>query len=241
MTKKKWVYLLVIILLAGFVLFIYNAFNGNPLSKITAKSNLQSYLEKTYPEDKFVIQSQFYNFKNSGYDFQVIRIGEEEQTEYEFIVTGFFGSNIQSDGIYYANLDEQLIHKLQQEASTELKVFLQKQVPEVLEVSPILEVLKGKYPDNATWSKEFKPEVPMYLHIPVDASEFSKEDILQASILIQKSLNEANYQYDHVTINGNIVDENYEEEKDKPFWIVKFALGFDSNTKLTLKDIEEVQ
>ncbi|PIC65288.1 hypothetical protein CSV79_01305 [Sporosarcina sp. P13] len=241
MTKIKWIYLVVIIISVGAVLFFYNAFNGNPISKMTAQSTLKNHLESNYPDDEFVIQREFYNFKDGGYNFYVTQIGEEEQTEYEFILTGFFGSNIHSDGIYYANQDVKLISKLQKEASEEITNLLQEKVPEVLEVTPQLEVLKGKYPSDANWSKDFKAEKPMYIHITIDSRKFSKEDMLHASILIQRSLHESNYTYEHITINGNIIDENYEEVKGEPFWVVKYAVGFEHDTKLTLKDIEQYE
>lgn len=239
MTLKKWVYLILIIILVGAVLFFYNGFNGNPISKMIAKSTLKNHLESTYPKDEFVIQKDFYNFKDGGYNFYVTKIGDEDQTEYEFIMTGIFGSTVHSDGIYYANQDEQLIEKLQLEASEEITTLLQDVVPEVLEANPLLEVLKGKYPADTHWSKDFKAEKPMYIHIPVDANEFSKEEMLEASILIQKALNNANYKYDHVTINGNIIDKNIEKVKGEDFWFVKYAVGFENDTKLTLKNIEQ--
>ena len=239
MTTKKLVNLILIMILVGAVLFFYNAFNGNPISKMTAKSTLTNYLESSYPEDEFVIQRAFYNFKDGGYNFIVTKIGEEAQTEYEFIFTGFFGSNIHSDGIYYANQDETLIEKLQTEASEEITAYLQAIVPEVLEANPLLEVLKGRYPSDINWSKDFKPEKPMYIHIPVDARKFSKEDMYQVTSSIQKSLNDANYEYDHVTINGNIIDDTIKEDNNEPFWIVKYAVGFEDDTTLQLKDIEQ--
>lgn len=241
MTKKKWIYLILLVILVGAVLFFYNAFNGNPLSKMTAKSTLKSHLEATYPEDEFVIQKAFYNFKDSGYNFYVTQVGEEQQTEYEFILTGFFGSTIHSDGIYYANQDVELIRKLQKEAGEEIMNLLQEKVPEVFVVTPQLEVLKGKYAADTHWSTDFTPEKPLYLFIAIDSREFSKEDVLQASTTIQQSLHEANISYDHVTINGNIIDENLEEVKDQPFWVVKYAVGFESNSKLTVKDIEQYE
>lgn len=238
MTKNKWLYSVLLVLVAGAVLFLYNAFNGNPLSKLAAKSTLKDHLESTYPEDRFVIQKEFFNFKDGGYNFFVTQIGDEQQTEYGFFVTGFFGSMIQSDGIYYANQDEVLIDRLQKEAGEELLKFLQEKVPYVREVRPLLEVLKGKYSADTKWSKAFKPEKPMYIHIMIDSRELSKEQMLQQATIIQTSLNEAQYAYDHVTINGNIVDDSFGKVEDEESWVVKYAVGFEPDTQLELRDID---
>ena len=72
MKKKKWIYILLIIILTTPMLFIYNELNGNPLTKQLSKSTLKSYLTETYPDDKFGISEPFYNFKYPGYDYTAI-------------------------------------------------------------------------------------------------------------------------------------------------------------------------
>ncbi|MFS8630057.1 MAG: hypothetical protein LOD92_02590, partial [Bacillales bacterium] len=49
------------ILLIGFVLFFYNAFNGNPVSKFLSKKELQAHLEETYPGREFTVSGGAYN------------------------------------------------------------------------------------------------------------------------------------------------------------------------------------
>lgn len=241
MKKKKWLYVILLIILVGSVLFFYNAFNGNPISKIIAKSTLENHLESNYPDDEFIIQRDFYNFKDGGYNFYITKVGEEAQTEYEFIVTGILGLNVHIDGIYYANQDERLIRKLVKQANKELTIHLQESVSEVLEINVQMEVQKGKYPANTSWSKEFKPEHPMYVHITLDAREFSKEDTLKAAQSIQKSLDESGYRYDTVMINGNFIDNDFEEVKGEDNWYVKHVISFEKGTKLKVNDVEEVE
>lgn len=238
MTKRKWAYTIILVFLVGAVLFFYNAFNGNPISKMTAEKNLGNYLERTYPDDEFIIQRSFYNFKVGGYNFVITKVGGDQQTEYEFILTGFFGLHVHYDGIYYANQDEKLLAKLAKEANEELTKFLQRKVPEVLEVNVQMELLKEKYPPETTWSKDFKPEKPMYVHIGVDSREFSDEDFLEVTRIIQKSLNEAAYNYEDVMINGNIIDNSFEEGNGENNWYVKYVVPFEKDTKLKLSDIK---
>lgn len=238
MKKRKWVYIILIILLALPVLFFYDAFNGNPLSKRLSKSTLKSYLAATYPEDEFRLSKPIYNFKDNGYDYDVRKVGDFSQTDYQFIVTGLFGSNVHYDAIYYENQDTQLIEKLEQQASDELTALLQKEVPEILQVTPQLEVLKGTYDADTQWTKDFKAEKPMYIHIVVDTRELSKEAILQIAKTIQKTLNVNGYAYNHTMINANILSDDKEEDKDS-FGYVKYAISFEKDTKLKLKQVTQ--
>ena len=90
--KKKVIYILLIIILVVPILFFYNAFNGNPVWKSVSTIALKNYLKETYPQDEFRVNDGFYNFKISGYTYEVLKIGEDGQ-EYEFGVTKFFKPN----------------------------------------------------------------------------------------------------------------------------------------------------
>lgn len=53
--KKKIIFSVILIILVFGVLFIYNIFNGNPISKAIERKKLQSYIEKTYLGTDFKI------------------------------------------------------------------------------------------------------------------------------------------------------------------------------------------
>ncbi len=55
-----------ILLIAG-VLFVVNAFVGNPISKMIVSHQAQKYIEATYPNTDYYIDSVNYSFKISGY------------------------------------------------------------------------------------------------------------------------------------------------------------------------------
>ena len=67
--------------------------------------------------------NNIYNFKIGGYTSWVVQIGDQQQTEYEFEVTGFFKPTVTHDGIYYGNLDIPLIEKLSDEAAVEISCY----------------------------------------------------------------------------------------------------------------------
>ncbi|MFS0822070.1 hypothetical protein [Bacillus sp. 1P02SD] len=246
MKKRKIMYSILLGLLVLFVLYIYNEFNGNPVSKLYSTKVLENYLEETYPDREFRIEEGFYNFKFSSYDFNVIEIGATPPNEngpktYEFNVRGFLRPYVILDSIYTENLDEPVMEKLSAEAQTEITALLKQSVPTVKGIGVSLEVQKGDYDMNTTWSKDMKLEKPIGMHIVLDSTQSTKEDVLTESQVIQKVLNENNYSYEYVTINGNIIDDaNAEYVKDDTGY-VKYYVSFEMVTDIELKDIEVIE
>lgn len=230
--KRNWVYILLIIILVVPILVFYNAFNGNPISKMAAKSSLENYLKETYPDQDFHIDDGSYNFKISGYSFYVNKTGTEDQKKYNFDVTGFFQPSVTYDEIYYENLDRPLIEKLSDEASEEIRDVL-KDIENIVEISVHIEVLKGTYAPTTEWSKGLKLEKPIQIEILMDAKDMSKEQLLEAAKSMQSALNAESYEYDRVNINANLFDGN----DDRGY--VKYGLAFESTDTLSLKDIKE--
>ncbi|MBS4206929.1 DUF3139 domain-containing protein [Bacillus sp. FJAT-50079] len=234
MKKKKWLYIGLLIILIVPIIFLYQSFNGNPLTKYMSKSAVKRYLSENYPEHEYHIRKDVYNFKISGYSYEVVQIGSEEN--YEFEVTGLIKPTVTYDGIYYANLDMPLIEKLQEQAAAELTTLLQEPIPELTNLSVQLEVLKGTYDEATNWHKDLKIEKPLYIHMTMDVAELTKEDVLTAAKTAQKILNDEGYSYSRVSLNGNMFD--LAADKDNPGY-VKYAVGFEPNTNIALKQIED--
>lgn len=232
-------------MLVVFVLFVYNAFNGNPVSKFYSTNVLEKYLEETYPEREFRLEEGFYNFKFSTYDFNVIEIGDTSgeggPKTYDFTVRGFLKPYVNFDPIYMENLDEPLMEKLSTEAQNEIMERLKQSVPSAKSVEVSLEVQKGQYDSDATWSKDMKLEKPISLFIVLDSTKSTKEDILTVAEIIQKVLNDNNYIYEYVTINGNIMDETSSEGVKDEMGYVKYYVSFEPSTDIKLKDIEVLE
>ena len=81
MKIKKWIYVILLILLIVPILFLYQAYNGNPVTKYFSKAALKSFLAETYPDHEYHIRNDFYNFKIGGYTYEVVQIGDSEQTK----------------------------------------------------------------------------------------------------------------------------------------------------------------
>lgn len=235
MKRRKVIFSILLIILIGFVLFVYNAFNGNPFSKYIAKKEVTSYLAEHYPDKDFNVPDGFYNFKFSEYTFDVIEIGKGDT--YEFNVRGFVLPTVVYDGIYYSNLDEPLMEKLGKEAATEMADLLADKLDVIANIDVQIEVLQGTYDKETTWNKDLVIEKPLYIHITLDSTRASREDVLAAADIIQATLNKADYDYDSVTINGNVIDE--EAKQYSEFGYVKYVVSFEKDTVLKMKDVRE--
>ena len=236
MDKKKWLYICLLIVLIVPILFFYQAFNGNPVTKYFSKAALKSFLAETYPENEYYIREQYYNFKIGGYTSKVVQIGDEQQTEYEFEVTGLLNPTVTLDGIYYGNLDIPLIERLSEEAEDEITSELTGNVPEITDIYVQIEVLKGKYESDTVWKREMQLEKPIRIILTLDVTNMTKEEVLKKVKTIQQTLQEENYVYEEVSFNGNMFGKSMDGKDNRGY--LKYAVGFDKDTNITLDDIE---
>ncbi|GKS12146.1 hypothetical protein YDYSY3_31460 [Paenibacillus chitinolyticus] len=242
--KKKGMYIAMLVLLGLLGLLVgslYNSLNGNPLSKWLAQRELQHFLAERYPEKRLRIEKGFYNFKFKNYEYRVKEIGADadkgEAPEYEFSVGGWI-PKVRVDGIRSANLDMPLMERLSGEAAAELQTAFARRVPEVREVTVQLEVVKGQLAENAAWTPSLKLDEPLYIHVVTDAAGASKQQVAEAAGEIAAVLDAGGYDYGHVTINANVMDDKAEKHKNT---YVKYVARFDKGGgKVSAKDVEEV-
>ncbi|WP_068777142.1 hypothetical protein [Paenibacillus sp. FJAT-26967] len=239
--KRKLLYLALLIVLVLFVGSLYNSLNGNPVSKWLAKRELQQFITKTYPDKELRIKEGMYNFKFKRYEFTVVEIGTSGDKgtalEHDFEVGGF-KPKVVIDGIRMDNLDFTLMDKLSEEAGEEIKRKIEPEIPEVRKVTVQLEVVQGQYAGDTRWNKSLKFDEPLYIHIVLDSTKAAKEEVLAAAQVIQSLLNAEGYDYRSFTINGNVMGDKDAGAKDE-FGYVKYSIGVEKNSKITLKDVEE--
>ncbi|MFS0836490.1 hypothetical protein [Paenibacillus sp. 1P03SA] len=239
--KRKSLYIALLVLLALFVGSLYNSLNGNPLSKWLAGRELEQFMAEHYPEKRLRIEKGFYNFKFKQYEYRVREIGADagkgEPAEYEFSVGGWI-PKVKVDGIRTANLDTALMERLSSEAAAELKGAFAGRVPAVREVTVQLEVVKGQLAENAVWTPSLKLDEPLYIHVVTDAAGASKEQVAEAAGEIAAVLDAGGYDYGHVTINANVMDDKAGKDS---YGYVKYVARFDKGGgKVSAKDVEEV-
>lgn len=254
MKKRKIIYSIILVILIGFILTLYNALNGNPITNFIGKKVAQNYLEETYPGEEFRVETGSYDFKFGEYHYDVIRIGvdpyavidsnadvTEQEKQYEALdyyitVKGTFKPQIRHDSIRYARLDDKLSQKLSEEASLEIFSTLQRQLPNLKSVEANVEVIKFTMDENTVWSKDLNLDEPVTFHMVTDATNQTADEALTDGIKIQKLLKDMGYNYGNVNINGNAFDKEL-GAKDE-YGYVKYAFSFTADTKLSLKDID---
>lgn len=234
MTKRKWIYIALIVIIVVPIVYFYQAFNSDPVSKMRSKATLKSYLVEQYPEQTFQLDNGVYNFKIGGYSYQVLQI--EGEQEYEFEVTGVWKPTVSYDGLYYDNLDEPLMMKLSEQATAEISDILEQEALTLLTVFVQVEVLNGSYDASTAWHKELVLEKPMHIDIAIDATGKAKADILEVMKSIQARLNDNGYIYDRVVINAN---ETEQEEDGGEVEYVKYYGAFTQDQSIKLRDVEE--
>ncbi|MVP01304.1 hypothetical protein [Paenibacillus lutrae] len=239
--KRKVLYLALLIVLVVCVGSLYNSLNGNPVSKWLAKRELQQFITKTYPDKELRIKEGMYNFKFKTYHFAVVEIGttgdKGAAIEHEFEVRGL-KPEVVTDGIRMDNLDLALMEKLSEQAGAEIKQKIAAKVAAVKNVTVQLQVVQGQMASGTAWSKSLKFDEPLYIHIVLDSTKASKEEVLAAAQDIQSLLNAEGYDYRSFTINGNVMGDEDAGAKDE-FGYVKYSIGVDKNSKKTLKDVRE--
>lgn len=231
MKRKKWIYALLLFMIIVPILWLYNAFNGNPASKLLAKKTLDNYLVEKYKDIDFTIDEGFYDFKVKGYQFIVD--DHTEKPPLDFTVTGFFKPKVTNDGIYYANLDQDLIQKFSEQATTELTQLLEEKNITIIDAYIYLEVSEGDEDEQTNWHKELSQTYPMRIELFIDVSQIEVEKFLEIAKIIQIPLNENEYRYDLVNINGN--------RFDNVGGYAVYSVNFEAQQELTLKDVNIVE
>ncbi|MCD8510347.1 MAG: DUF3139 domain-containing protein [Bacillus sp. (in: Bacteria)] len=249
----------ILVVLVSFVFFVYDQFNGNPVSKYRAAKALDSYLEEVYPEKELRRSNGgYYDFKFNEYGFAVTNIGngtiqaEEVGSEtsekipdvrdYYFTVAGFFQPEVRMDGIRLSQIDQIMTERISEEAGEEIIAFLKTTLNNVYAVDVRAEVLKGQLDEGVHWDKTLPLDRPITIFIVLDSSDDKLEKFYNDTVLIQELLNDSGYDYERVTINGNVISFNgigEEEDRNEHRGYVKFGFGFDKNEEVKKKNIRE--
>lgn len=238
MSKKKVIYSVIMILIVGLILFVYNAFNGNPMTKYLSKKTLEQYLTVTYSNKTFRLTDSSYNFKDHEYYFRAVEIGATSNKgnlrKYDFWVGGLIHPKVYEDGLYQANLDQPLMNRLGKEAGAEVKQLLSSHLKNVNGVDAYVEVTKGKLPEDVKWNKNLKLNQPVGINVYLNSAGQTKQQFLQEAKHIQSVLNENGYTYSGVNINGDI----FFSKNIKKARRVKFAVNFKQNEEIKENQIK---
>lgn len=234
MKTKKVIYVILLCISISFIAFVYNSFNGNPITKFAGKIVVKKYLKETYPSEEFRVDSGSYSFKFGEYSYPVFIIGSGANIEYPYVnVRGTFMPKVSFDGIHISKLDTTLNESLSIDASSEIYDFLLNEINIIKAVEVSTNVLKGDLPSDATWSKDLN--IPISLHIIIDSSNENEDEFIDTCKKIQDALN--SYNYSKVNVNGNVLGKDL-GSKDK-YGYVKFAISFNKTDDISRKKISK--
>ncbi len=178
----KKVFIFILVGLVGLVGFIYNEFNGNPVSKYFVKREIQSYLSTNYSDKNLEIVKIEYNSRIKNYSTTVGL--KKEGTEYsiEKLEDGSY-----DDG-YYNNevINPRFSRRMGEELSEIIYKNLKNKVSELSNINVRFEIKGGKYPINMEYTKEIeeKPEII----IDLQGSGITQKEFLDKAFLIKEHI-----------------------------------------------------
>lgn len=125
--KKKWIYLILILIITIPVVYLYVGFNGNFISKWKAKQTAIQYLESVYDKDDFTYTSTTFNFKDGTY---IASYSYGDEYEASIAVGGIlWPTNIEDTYVDYKYYDEEKNAQITGKASKELAELLKEKYP----------------------------------------------------------------------------------------------------------------
>lgn len=186
--KKVWriVAGVVAFSLIGFILFVANAFVGNPISASIAKSAIERHMEATYPELEYEFVSKVgYNFKDGSY---IVQVQSLHSVDTRFTVD-YHGKNDIRDDYQYRVLEyDQTLQRLSKSFAAVLKKELSEQLGAAIQhvfVMYQIEEVKD-YRNLLSLDMAFDPHLPIPVHINMSLDK-ENTDLAEAAEWISKS------------------------------------------------------
>lgn len=236
---KKWLFIIPALIITGFVLFGYNEFNGNFISKQIAKSTLKKHLTETYTDTNVQIEKGGYNFKSGTYMFDVTFYEPPNNWTYSIEIGPKYSPiSIETATLHYDSKDEGMSSLWSVQGSS----YAKKLLADVFSggVSYSIDVPK-QFPQ-----KEWTPtvDVPVAPSITIEFPLYkgeSKEAFLKTVKEIQAALDADELRYDSVFI---YMDEKVDNRDGKKkgyadiYYQRKYSLQFQANSEITVNDIQ---
>lgn len=236
---KKGISIFLAIVITGSVLFGYNEFNGNFISKQIAKSTLKDYLSEHYPDSNFQFDKGFYNFKFGAYTFDVTFYEPPNNWTYTFEVgPKYVPNSIQTKTLHYDSRDEAKSDNWSNQGSHYVK--------ELLAAFPIGETHYSIDVPHSFSQTEWTPDVNVIV-APSISIEFplykgeTQEEFLNTVKEIQAALDGGEIRYDTVFLYMDEKVDNRDGKKEgyaSIYYQRKYSLQFQPNSPITLDHIE---
>ncbi len=207
MKKKKWLYVVGIVVIIVPVLYLYISFNSTFISKWKAKQVALDYLNEVYDEGAYWYEKTNYTFKDNSYYVRYTANGPIK----EYSATVEVGHGLWPSKVLYTQINddspnEELDIQMNDQTRTELLTLL--------EDYPILDAqYAATSPSTLGYTLEtfslyektpFKPNILIYLTKENRTKEEAKAIVQD----IQKTFNEAGVHYLDFQVQQDKVDNN---------------------------------
>lgn len=235
---KKWLSLLLALVITVSVLFGYTVFNGNFISKQFAKSTLKEYLAEHYPNTSVQLDKGNYNFKFGTYDFDVTFNEPPNYWNYTFEVGPKYVPNtIEAKMMHYDSRDEKKSNDWSDQGSQYVK--------DLLASLPVGDTFYSIDVPNQFPQTEWTPDVNVIV-APSISIEFplykgeTKEEFLEIVQEVQAVLDADKIKYDTVFIYMDEKIDNRDGKKEgyaSIYYERKYNVEFQANVPITIDDI----
>ena len=207
MKKKKWVYVLGIVVIIVPVLFLYVSFNSNFISKWKAKQVALDYLNEVYDEDAYRYEKTNYTFNDKSYYVRYAANGPIG----EYSATIEVGNGLWPSKVLYTHINDDSPNE---RLDTQINDKLRMELLTLLEDYPILDAqYSSPSPTTLGYTLEsyslyektpFKPNIL----ITLTKENRSKEEAKEIVQNIQKTFNEADVHYLEFQVQQDKVENN---------------------------------
>lgn len=236
MKKIFGVILIILVFLVG---FIYNEFNGNPLSKCFAKREISKYISANYSDKDFEVISIGYNFKFHNYAANI----ESKKENIKFVIDTKGDGKFYDEYYYSYSVEQKIARKFGEQLSKILYEELKGKVPDLKAVATSFEIERGKYLFTDEYSKNIK-EQPA-INIGFVGDQITKEEFVNKVYLVKEAVIKGGYKPKSFNFNYNAqgdkgaliyslnLDESQLNLSKEEINNIKF--GFDEGTKEELR------
>ena len=207
MKKKKWIYVVGIVVIIVPVLFLYVSFNSNFISKWKAKQVALDYLNEAYDEDAYWYEKTNYTFKDKSYYVRYAANGPLG----EYSATVEIGHGLWPSKVLYTHINDDSPNEL---LDTQINDKMRIEILTLLEDYPILDAqYSSPSPSTLGYTLEtyslyektpFKPNIL----ITLTKENRSKEEAKEIVQNIQKTFNEAGVHYLEFQVQQDKVENN---------------------------------
>ncbi|RJE83329.1 hypothetical protein D3P07_25545 [Paenibacillus sp. 1011MAR3C5] len=179
--------------LIGLILFVTNAFVGNPISSAIAKSAIERHIAAHYPKLEYEFVSRVgYNFKDSSY---IAQIQSRTSADTRFYVEYHGKHDIRDDYSFKVMEYDQTLHRLSKEYAAILEKELSEQLGiAIRHVFVMYQTEEVKdYKDMLDLDMKLNPRLPIPLHLNMSL-DTDDTDLAEAAEWINRSYNWATAQ-----------------------------------------------